>query len=123
MSIDVLFAGVAVADFDAATAWYDSLFGRPADIVVKADEVMWRIADGAWLYLVADPRHAGHALVALAVANLDEAVAQIEGRGLPSPFLEIIEGAGRKASFTDPEGNTIAFIEILKSGTPAETMR
>lgn len=29
--IDILFAGVAVADFDTAVAWYARLLGRPAD--------------------------------------------------------------------------------------------
>ncbi len=115
MSIDVRFAGIAVADFDAALAWYDRLLGRAADIVVKDDEVMWRIADGAWLYVVGDPRHAGHALVTLAVADLDEAVAQIERRGLPSPPIETIAGAGRKASVTDLEGNTITFIQVERT--------
>jgi hypothetical protein len=43
--MDVLLAGIAVANFGAALAWYDRLFGRPADIVVKDDEVMWRISD------------------------------------------------------------------------------
>jgi predicted enzyme related to lactoylglutathione lyase len=115
VSIDVLFAGVAVADFDAALAWYDRLLGRPADIVVKDDEVMWRITEGAWLYVVGDARHAGHALVALAVADLDEAIAQIESRGLARPPIETIAGAGRKASFTDLEGNTISFIQVERA--------
>ena len=52
--IGVVFTGVAVADFEPAVAWYRRLFGRPEDIVVKDDEVMWRITDTAWLYVVAD---------------------------------------------------------------------
>jgi hypothetical protein len=35
MSIEVLFAGVPVADFPAAVAWSGRLFGRPPDIVVN----------------------------------------------------------------------------------------
>lgn len=94
VSIDVLFAGIAVADFDAAVAWYDRLLGRPSDIVVKDGEVMWRIADAAWLYVVRDPSRAGHALVTLAVADLEAAIAEIQERGLPSPPIEKIAAAG-----------------------------
>jgi hypothetical protein len=43
--IDGLSAGVAVADFGAAVAWYAPLFGRSADVFVTGDEVMWRFAD------------------------------------------------------------------------------
>lgn len=64
----MLIAGIAVTEFDAAVAWYDRLWGRPADIIVKDDEVMWRLAEGGWVYSVADPSHAGHAMVTLAVA-------------------------------------------------------
>ncbi|HEY5359649.1 MAG TPA: hypothetical protein VIJ82_18535 [Streptosporangiaceae bacterium] len=52
--IDILFAGVAVADFGAAVGWYGRVFGRPADVVVTDNEVMWRIADAAWLYVIGD---------------------------------------------------------------------
>lgn len=46
------------------------------------------------------------------MADLDQAVAEIEYRGIPSPPIEVVAGAGRKASVTDPEGNTITFIEV-----------
>jgi predicted enzyme related to lactoylglutathione lyase len=114
--MDLLFAGIAVADFGAALAWYEQLLGRPADIIVKDDEVMWRIADAAWLYVTGDPSRSGHALVTVAVADLDETVALIEDRGLRSAPIETIAGAGRKAAFTDPEGNMTTFIEVVASG-------
>jgi predicted enzyme related to lactoylglutathione lyase len=116
MSTDVLFAGVATADLDAAMPWYDALLGRPADIIVNDDEVMWRICDGGWLYLVRDSSHAGHALVSVAVPDLDQAVAEIADRGLDRPPIETIVGTGRKAPVVDPEGNTITLIEVLTSG-------
>ena len=55
--------------------WYDALLGRPADIIVNDDEVMWRICEGAWLDLVRDSNHAGHALGTVAVPDLDHAIA------------------------------------------------
>jgi hypothetical protein len=48
MTIDLLFAGVAVADLDAAKAWYGRLFGRFADVLVSDDEVMWQAAGSGW---------------------------------------------------------------------------
>ena len=115
MPIDVLFAGIAVSDLQTATTWYDRLLGRPADIIVNDDEVMWRIVEGAWIYLVRDPARAGQALVTLAVPDLEGAIAEIANRGLGLSPIETIEGAGWKATILDPEGNQIAFIEVLSS--------
>ncbi len=114
--INVLFVGIPVANFKAAVDWYAGLLGRPADIVVHESEVMWRLADAAWMYVLHDPDRAGHAIVTIAVADLDAAILDIESRGLVSPPIEIMPGAGRKASFADLEGNHIAFIEVDERG-------
>ena len=110
--MEVLFAAVAVADFPAARTWYGDLFGRPEDVVVNDHEVMWRIDDAAWLYVVKDPDRAGHGLVTVAVSDLGQAVSQLEGRGIACGPVEVIAGAGRKAPVTDPEGNTVALIQV-----------
>lgn len=113
--VEVLFAAVTVADLDGAVAWYTRLFGRPADIVPNDDEVMWRLTDSAWLYVLRDEKRAGHGLVTLCVADLDLAVAAIAARGITGGPVEIVGDAGRKATFTDAEGNTISFIEVAAS--------
>jgi predicted enzyme related to lactoylglutathione lyase len=115
--VEVLFAGVPVTDFAAAVDWYTRLFGRPADIIVKDDEVMWRFADAAWLYVVGDEQRAGRALVALSVPDLDETVAEIANRGITSGPVEIISDSTRKASVTDADGNTLSYIEVKTSGS------
>src|SRR5262249_57966665 len=79
--VEVLFAAVTVADLDGAVAWYARLFGRPADIVPNDNEVMWRLADAAWLYVLRDEKRAGHALVTVCVADLDLALAGLAARG------------------------------------------
>jgi catechol 2,3-dioxygenase-like lactoylglutathione lyase family enzyme len=107
--------GVPVADLVVATGWYGQVLGRPPDVPVNEEEVMWRITDRAWLYLVVDPRRAGQALVAMSVANLDEATAALEGRGINVTSIETIPGAGRKAYFVDPDGNSIAIIEVIEA--------
>ena len=116
MLAEVLFAGVATTELHGAMRWYEAVLGRPADITVNADEVMWRISDGGWLYLLQDAARAGQALVTISVADLDQAVADIAARGVDAPPIETIPGAGRKAPFTDPEGNLVALIEVLTTG-------
>jgi predicted enzyme related to lactoylglutathione lyase len=110
--VDVLFAGVAVADFGAAVTWYERLFGRPPDIRVNDGEVMWQIRDTAWLYAVKDRERAGYGLVALSVADLDQSVADLRDRGIEVGAIESVGDAGRKALVTDADGNTLSFIEV-----------
>jgi predicted enzyme related to lactoylglutathione lyase len=51
-------------------------------------------------------------LVALLVADLDAAVAELAGRGITGgPAVPQGDGA-RKVSFTDPDGNEISLIHV-----------
>jgi predicted enzyme related to lactoylglutathione lyase len=84
VDVEVVFADIPVSDLQAALPWYERLLGRPADIVVKDDEVMWRLAE-------------------------------IDGRGIESPPVQIEGGSARKAPYTDPDGNTVALIEVRGS--------
>jgi catechol 2,3-dioxygenase-like lactoylglutathione lyase family enzyme len=110
--IESLLAGVAVSDFPAAVDWYTRLLGHPADIVAHETEVLWHLAGAAWLYVLADRERAGHALVTVSVADLDFTVAEIASRGITTGSAEHIGDAGRKATFSDADGNSIAFIEV-----------
>ena len=112
MRSEVLFSGVATADLSTATAWYEKLVGRPADIIVNENEVMWRITDGGWLYVVVDKERAGRGLTAIAVGDLDQALTEVTERGLAAPSVETAGSAGRKASFVDPDGNTTSLLEV-----------
>jgi predicted enzyme related to lactoylglutathione lyase len=110
--MDELFAGVAVADFPRAAEWYGRLFGRDADVVAHDREVMWRVTGTGWLYVVEDAGRAGRGLVAIAVPDLDEAVADLRARGIGSGPITPEGDAARKSVATDPEGNSVAFIEV-----------
>ena len=112
MQAEVLFTGVPTASLELAQPWYESLFGRPPDVVSNDHEVMWQVRDGGWLYVVQDKAHAGHALVAVAVSDLDQVLDEVVSRGIEAPVIETIPGVGRKAPVIDPEGNTVAFIEV-----------
>jgi predicted enzyme related to lactoylglutathione lyase len=111
-AVDVLFAGMPVRDFATARTWYSTFFGRPPDVVAHEHEVMWRCAEPAWLYVVHDTPHAGNALVALLVADLDAAVAEIAERGITGGPPVPQGDTARKISFTDPDGNQVSLIEV-----------
>ncbi|MFZ0249884.1 MAG: VOC family protein [Acidimicrobiales bacterium] len=111
MEIQVAFTGVPVTDLAAGRDYFERLFGRPADVEVAVDEVMWQVAETAWLYVVVDPARAGNALVALSVADLDATMAELAGRGIRPAKVEAV-GGGRKATVFDPDENTVAIIEV-----------
>ena len=115
MEFDVVFSGVPITDLDAARDWYTRLIGRAPDIPVNETEDMWRLTDTAFLYIVHHPVRAGRAVVTMAVADLDASVAEAAGRGVPSAPLEQVGTAGRKAVFTDPDGNEIALVQVSES--------
>jgi predicted enzyme related to lactoylglutathione lyase len=109
--IKILFAGIAVAGYASAIAWYEQFFGRPPDIPVAEQEAMWQVVAVGWVYVVGDAERAGNALLTLAVDDLDAWVATLAERGLTATAFETVPG-GRKAAFDDPEGNRITLAEI-----------
>ena len=112
MDVEIAFTGVPVTDLSVGRDFFERLFGRAADVEVAADEVMWRVAETAWLYVVVDPARAGNGLVALSVADLHATVAELSGRGVsPDRVEEVGEGA-HKATLLDPDGNSVAIIQV-----------
>jgi glyoxylase I family protein len=86
MSIDHVLAVVPVADFEAAHAWYERLFGRPADnLPMEGLLVEWRVTDSGWVQVTRDTGRAGSALLNFAVDDLNQHVAEVSGRGLALP--------------------------------------
>ena len=110
--MEVLFAGVRVRDLAAAVDWYSRLFGRPADIVPNDDEVMWRVTDGGWLYVIRDAAKAGNSLVTLCVTSLDAALGELADRDILMGSVQPVGDAGRKARGHDPDGNSVDLIEV-----------
>jgi hypothetical protein len=115
----VLFSAAAVSEsgFEQAVAWYSALFGRPPDIPVHDREVMWRVSDGGWLYVLVDPGRAGRCLVTMAVADLDMTLEELASRGITPGPIEVLPGAGRKAPFEDPDGTLVTLIEVETPGS------
>ena len=108
MSAD-LFAGVPVADYATALAWWERLFGTPPSFLPHDTEAVWEVAEHRYVYIVQEPEHAGHARLTLFVEDLDTRVAAIAERGLEPANRETYGDGVRKITYADPDGNEIGF--------------
>jgi catechol 2,3-dioxygenase-like lactoylglutathione lyase family enzyme len=104
------FAGLAVSDYDRARSWYERVLGRPPDRLPHSDEAVWQLTDSSLVYVVADRERAGSGLLTLAVAELDEQLAELARCGILARTETLANGV-RKATIRDPDGNTISFFE------------
>jgi hypothetical protein len=116
VDIRSFFAGVAVADYTSARAWYQRLMGRPPDFTPHDHEAVWQIVENAWIYVVADAERAGKGLLTFMVDDLDRQIAELMERGIAIGAMETQPRRYRKAEVTDPEGNTISFGQALSPG-------
>jgi catechol 2,3-dioxygenase-like lactoylglutathione lyase family enzyme len=106
------FVSVPVTDLERSTAWYRDTLG-----LEQTGEGAWpefRIGENAFLYLI-DPTNIGQefngphtAPIALRVADVAEARAELEGRGVEFAGDVFDTGVCHMAPFGDPDGN--AFI-------------
>src|SRR5262249_46315679 len=102
MDVDVLFAGIPVSDFEAAKAWYERFFARPADVVANEAEVMWQVTDRGWLDIGSDAGKAGNSGVAMALPGMGGAATAVAGREVCGPVRssEKARRAGRPSRWT-----------------------
>ncbi len=112
MDVEVAFTAVPVSALAAGQDYFERLFGRPPDIVPNEDEVMWRLTDTAWLYVLVDETRAGHATATMSVGDLDATLVELAARGLTPVLVERVGPAERKATLRDADGNTVALIEV-----------
>jgi hypothetical protein len=101
MEITHLFAGVSVTDFAAACQWYERLFGRPADMLPREGEAVWRLTSGGSIYVVEDLERAGTGLLTIALVELAAPVSSTDEPG----------SAPRRVILNDPDGNTITLFQ------------
>jgi catechol 2,3-dioxygenase-like lactoylglutathione lyase family enzyme len=108
MPID-LFAGIPVADYAAARAWYERLFGSPPSFLPNDVEAVWELAEHRFVFIEQRPERAGHARHLVFVDDLDALVAQIAARGLAPAERETYPNGVRKAAYRDPDGNEVGY--------------
>jgi glyoxylase I family protein len=110
MSINHVLAVVPVADFEAAHAWYERLFGRPADNLPMEGLAEWRLTEGGWVQVTLDADRAGSGLLNIAVDDLDQHIVGISQRGLAAGAIETVNKGVQLSAIADLDGNTITFI-------------
>ncbi|UMG92686.1 VOC family protein [Nocardioides sp. TF02-7] len=104
-----LFATVCVRDHATACPWWEQLLGRHSTFDATPTESVWEIAPHRWLVVEQRPDRAGHAAVTVFVADLDERVRAISGRGIEPDERETYGDGVRKVIYRDPDGNEIGF--------------
>jgi catechol 2,3-dioxygenase-like lactoylglutathione lyase family enzyme len=102
-----LFAGISVADRDAAAAWYERLTGRPPDLIPNDREAAWQMSDSGWIYVVEDESLAGSALTTLLVEDLEAFLAGLAERGIAAGPIETIGDEVLRTLVRDPDGNRL----------------
>lgn len=112
MTMEVLFAGVAVTNLETAVQWYSQFFGRPPDVVPNTTEVMWRVTESGWLYVIQDADRAGKSVVTISVPDLEHVVGELTRRGIHPGPIEPVGDAGWKATSVDADGNEISLIQV-----------
>jgi predicted enzyme related to lactoylglutathione lyase len=115
MRITSVFVGITVTDLATSQRWYELFFGRAPEIIVSADEVMWQMNDDAWLFIVSKETSQRSAGVVLAADDLDGTLDALAQQGIEPREQEVMEGAGRKAHFADPDGNEVVLAEIYST--------
>lgn len=104
-----LFAGIPVSDYAAAVTWYEKLFGSPSSFLPHDTEAVWELAEHRFIYVVQQPERAGHAINTVMVDDLDTRITGTAERGLQPTNQETYGNGVRKITYTDPDGNELAF--------------
>jgi catechol 2,3-dioxygenase-like lactoylglutathione lyase family enzyme len=112
LAINVLFAGIPVADLEVGIEWYERLLGGPPDMAPNEIERVWRLTDEGWIYVVTDRERAGKGLVTVMVDDLDERLAAIEDKGIEIGEVQAVGETTRKVEIVDPDGNRIGFGQV-----------
>ena len=116
MSIEYVFAGLAVSGVDAAIDWYERLLGKPPDMRPNDREATWRLTETASVYVVADEDRAGQSAVTMFVDDLDAELDAITRRGIPLGTIETAPGLFRRIKISDPDGNEIQLAQLPDEG-------
>jgi glyoxylase I family protein len=110
MAIEHVLAVVAVSDLGRADAWYQALFGRPADNRPMPSLVEWQVTRGGWVQVTVDADRAGSGLLNLAVDDLAATRDELATRGLHTGQIQPASKAVELSATSDPDGNAITLI-------------
>lgn len=102
-----VFAGIPVSDFKASLDWYQRLFGCAPSFFPNDREAVWAIGDQRWIYIIVEPERAGGTIQTIMCDGLEDAIDEIEARGLRFSKEETPDAGVRKVMYYDPDGNEI----------------
>jgi catechol 2,3-dioxygenase-like lactoylglutathione lyase family enzyme len=112
MKIENAIASIAVKDLKATLAWYEKLFGRPADSTPMPEVGEWKFERGGWLQVYELAERAGAGSCTLAVNDIAGVAAYLQSLDIDTS--EASSGAKVKTvMITDPDGNHLAFAEAI----------
>jgi predicted enzyme related to lactoylglutathione lyase len=107
-----VFAGLPVADYGAARAWYEAFFGRPPDLLPHDNEAAWQLSGEGWVYVVGDRERAGGGLLTLLVDDLDARLESLAAEGIATGPIKTLPGGVRTVVVADPDGNQIQLGQV-----------
>lgn len=115
------FVSFSVTDMDRAEAFWRDVLGLDVEVPrgepgTRGNGYMELDAGGVAIGLVAMPETHPNAIVALAVDDVGEAVAELRGKGVPIAMETIESPVCWMAVVTDPDGNKI-LLHQRKDGT------
>lgn len=105
-----LHAGIPVSDLDASRRWYETFFGRPADYVA-GDELLWGIAEHAWIFIEQRRDHVGAGRVTISTSGLDGLISDLDARRIAHGPVHTYGNGVRHMTVLDPDGNSISFAQ------------
>ena len=110
MTIEHVLAVVPVSSLERADAWYEALFGRPADNRPMPSLVEWHVTGGGWVQVTVDTDRAGSGLLNLAVDELTATRKELATRGVNTTEIQPVNKGVELSATSDPDGNTITLI-------------
>ena len=110
MAIQHVLAVVPVSDLERADAWYEALFGRPADNQPMSSLLEWQVTGGGWVQVTVDTVRAGSGLLNLAVDDLAATREELATRGLDTAEIQPVNKGVELSPTSDPDGNAITLI-------------
>jgi glyoxylase I family protein len=128
MPIEHVLAVVPVSDLERADAWYEALFGRPADNRPMPSLVEWQVTAAGWVQVTVDTDRAGSGLLNFAVDDLEATRAELATRGVDTGEIEPVSKRVELSATTDPDGNRDHAdrqlpCEVLAKGGPGPRSR
>lgn len=111
MTVQGIYACLAVADFERGVDFYIKLMGREPDDRPMAGLVQWREAGG--LQIWHDAEHAGHSRTTIVVPVMADERRRLEAAGV-TLGPDVQGDWGIIAQIADPDGNQVTLAEPPK---------